>query len=79
MPQSKLCSNDISQVNVQSPIGTIYIESCVSGLHSVKLCDKDDSSFNPDIKKEVCLIDYSEKDTSLSNPNLKQPQRMLDL
>ena len=45
----KHSKSDCEEVNftVTSPIGEIAIISCMKGLHSVKQCEADDSTFSP--------------------------------
>ena len=49
------CVNVVNSVVVTSPIGDIRIEGCTTGLHSVKQCDEDDTTFKPDKTRTVAI------------------------
>ena len=51
------CSKVLNTVVVTSPIGDIKIDGCIAGLHSVKQCDDDDTTFTPDKTKTVVIKD----------------------
>ncbi|GFR59956.1 methylated-DNA--protein-cysteine methyltransferase [Elysia marginata] len=49
---------------VTSPVGDIVIMSCSSGLHSVKQCEEDDSSFAPNNR---CCVKLKSQNANLLN------------
>ncbi|XP_035826464.1 methylated-DNA--protein-cysteine methyltransferase [Aplysia californica] len=55
MAPMRCSEQDVYTVVVTSPIGDIEIRGCDGGLHSVKQCDEDDSTFSPDEGRPVNL------------------------